>query len=167
MLWFRQKLWSYATNQFTRGSNKHHAFDHVRNNDQSFWYRLLCKYHRNFYFSCHLLKPIMGYRFAAPIGKKNEDKFHGNHVKAEQYTSKCVCPCSNRFKNWYKKYHICMLPGFRECASSTFDDYTVFVEHLYNNHGDYYHRIILRVVQCSYSSLISKIKISPASVANN
>ena len=60
-----------------------------------------------------------------------------------------------------------MLPGFRECTSTTFDAYIGFVEHLYNKDGDYFYQSILRVVQCSYSSLISKIKISPASVKNN
>ena len=78
----------------------------------------------------------------------------------ERYTGKCICPCSNLFWNWHKKNHIGMLPDFKVCSSSIFDDYTTFVKHLYFNHSDYYHRIVLRMVQSSYSTLISKIKIS-------
>ena len=95
--------------------------------------------------------------------KKNDDKLYGSDTTAKGYTAKCICPCSNLFRKWHKKNHMDMLLDFTECSSDVFANYTAFVKHLYNNHDDYYHRIVLRVVQCSYSSLIAKIKISSPS----
>ena len=31
-----------------------------------------------------------------------------------------------------------------------------FVRHIQSNNGDYYHRIIMRIIQSSYSSLLAK-----------
>ena len=91
--------------------------------------------------------------------KVNDDKLYANDTTAKNYTGKCICPCSKLFQNWHQKHHINKLPKFCDCSATVYDDYSDFVKHLFNQHEDYYHRIILRIVQYSYSSLISKIKI--------
>ena len=56
--------------------------------------------------------------------------------------------------------HFDFLPRFLNCETDIFHDPSSFVQHLLANQCDYYHRIVLRMVQNSYSSLISKIKMS-------
>ena len=104
--------------------------------------------------------PLWDIGFQHELVKKNDDKLYGQDTDSKGFTSKCICPCSNLFHNWHKMNHLDILSDFSACSSDIFNNYRELVEHLYSNHDDYYHRIILRVVQCSYSSLISKIKIS-------
>ena len=59
-----------------------------------------------------------------------------------------------------------MLPRFSACSNIMFEENISFVKHLYSYQVDNFHQIILRMVQCSYSVLISKIKINPDSLAD-
>ena len=113
-----------------------------------------------FIFSVIFHNPIWDIGLQHQLIKSNDDKLFKSDISAKRYTSKCVCPCSGRFGNWHKETHINMLPNFNACSDTLFDDHTSFVKHLYSHHNDYYHRIILRIVQSSYSTLISKMKIS-------
>ena len=93
------------------------------------------------------------------ILKKNEDKLYTNQSKVRQYTSKCICPCSHIFGNRHTENHFDLLPKFTPCVIDIFLDTTSFVQHLWHSQRDYYHCIIRRMVQSTYSTLISKIKI--------
>ena len=64
------------------------------------------------------------------ILKKNEDKMYTNDLKVGQYTSRCVCPCSEKFRRWHDENHFNLLPGFSTCETEIFIDLTSFVHHL-------------------------------------
>ena len=108
--------------------------------------------------------PLWDIGLQQQIVKQNKKKLHNNDRKGiDKYTSRCICPCSMLFHSWHEKTQIHKLPSFTNCGSGMFNTPESFVEHLYENQNDYYHRIILRMVQASYSSLIAKIKIPTAS----
>ena len=75
---------------------------------------------------------------------------------AETFTKCCVCPCSYMFGEWHKQKAINILPEFKECKSSVYNDPMDFIVHLESTKDDYYHRIIMRIVQNLYSSLLAK-----------
>ena len=103
--------------------------------------------------------PIWDIGLQHQLVRQNDEKLFQNDISVERYTTKCICPCSTRFSEWHKKTHIDMLPNFSACEKIIYKDHISFVKHLYSHHTDYYHRIVMRIVQSSYSSLISKIKI--------
>lgn len=100
------------------------------------------------------------------VVQTNDHKLYKKNKSTEQYTSKCICPCSVLFSNWHKKTFVDMLPKFKSCSSDIFEDHNSFVKHLYSQHDEYYRQIVLRIVQSSYSALISKIRITPRSNEN-
>ena len=75
---------------------------------------------------------------------------------AETFTKCCVCPCSQIFRKWHKLMSINTLPDFKECNSSVYSDPMDFIIHLDSCKDEYYHRIIMRIVQNLYSSLLAK-----------
>ena len=50
------------------------------------------------------------------------------------------------------------MPMFRACKDKVFKNPIDFVNHLHSMSEDYYHRIIMRIVQGLYSPLLSKLK---------
>ena len=80
---------------------------------------------------------------------------------SNKLTSNCVCPCSSLLKEWHIEHCLTELEGFVTCNSTIFESHTDFVKHLHSQSHDYYHRIIMRLVQSTYSVLISKLKIKP------
>lgn len=50
------------------------------------------------------------------------------------------------------------LPGFCQCEATIYRDPKSFVKHLYSSNQDFFHRILLRIVQTNYSSILSKIR---------
>ena len=76
--------------------------------------------------------------------------------QAKGFTKKCVCPCSHILRKWHLSYSLSKLSTFRECNSYIFPDPMEFVRHVQSNNDDYYHRIIMRIIQLSYSSLLAK-----------
>ena len=87
----------------------------------------------------------------------NVDRMYTNLKDlAVGYTKHCVCPCSHLLRNWHKVKGIDKMPVFKECSSSVFSDPMDFVHHIQNTNGDFYHRLIMRLIQSSYSSLLAK-----------
>ena len=83
-----------------------------------------------------------------------------NMHKLKGYTSKCICPCSKIFHKWHQFEHLSKLNNFQKCDKVIYLTPESFVEHLYRKKKDFYHRIILRIVQTNYSNLVAKLKIS-------
>ena len=75
---------------------------------------------------------------------------------AEKFTKCCVCPCSYMFGEWHKETSIVNLPKFIKCKSNVFTDPMEFIIQLESSKEDYYHRIVMRIVQNLYSSLLAK-----------
>ena len=78
--------------------------------------------------------------------------------KVDQYISKCICPCGVLFWEWHIQNHINELPNFHCCDSSIFKNHLDFIAHLYEQKDKYYHVIILRLVQSTYSILLAKFR---------
>lgn len=75
------------------------------------------------------------------------------------YSKKCICPCSSVFHKWHLKQGIDQYQGFRSCNATIYHDTKSFLQHLHYNQADFYHQIVLRIVQSYYSSILAKIKI--------
>ena len=75
---------------------------------------------------------------------------------AEKFTKCCICPCSYAFGEWHKEMSIDNLPKFLKWKSNVFTDPMEFIIHLKSIKEDYYHRIVMRIVQNLYSSLLAK-----------
>ena len=84
--------------------------------------------------------------------------YNSREKKHNKYTSECVCPCSIILKEWHKDAKIMNLPNFEVCQSEVFKSENEFLEHLCYYKSDYYHQIIMRLVQSTYSVLLSKLK---------
>ena len=93
--------------------------------------------------------------------QKDTDRMYTNlKVEAKGYTKACICPCSKLLHEWHKSNFMNGYMGFNQCESLVFNDPTTFVNHIQREHNDYYHRIIMRIIQCSYSSLLAKFTMS-------
>ena len=79
-------------------------------------------------------------------------------VNFQPYTTKCICPCSKLFNKWHRKDFLDKLPNWSSCNSEIYEKTRDFIEHLHVMSKDYYHRIILRVVQSNYSSILAKFR---------
>ena len=79
-------------------------------------------------------------------------------TKENTFTSECVCPCSVILNEWHKEQKIHNLPNFQPCKCAVFQSHHDFVKHLCECSSNYYHRIIMRLVQSTYSVLLSKLK---------
>ena len=87
----------------------------------------------------------------------NVDRINTNiKDSAKRFTKNCLCPCSNMLRNWHQAKLINQLPNFKECSTTIFDGPLDFVCHLQSNKECYYHRIVMRIVQNLYSSLLAK-----------
>ena len=75
---------------------------------------------------------------------------------AEKFTKCCICPYSYMFGECNKQMSIDNLPQFIKCKSNVFTDPMEFIIHLESSKEDYYYRIVMRVVQNLYSSLLAK-----------
>ena len=67
-------------------------------------------------------------------------------------------PCGTPFKKWHVQKNITKFPKFRSCDILVFKDHIDFISHLYEAKDDYYHQIILHLVQSTYSLLLAKFK---------
>ena len=85
-----------------------------------------------------------------------------NSKRTVPFSSKCVCPCSSLFRPWHNNNSFSILTKFHSCDSPVYKCHTNFIGHLCSVRSDYYHRILLRLVQSTYSVLLSKLKISTA-----
>ena len=79
-------------------------------------------------------------------------------INLQSYTTNCICPCSKLFNNWHRRESLDKLPNWRTCTSEIYQKLVGFLHHLHVTNKDYYHRIILRVVQSNYSSLLAKFR---------
>ena len=82
-----------------------------------------------------------------------------NSKKSVPLSSKCVCPCSRLLGPRHDNNSFASLPKFHLCKSHVYKCHTGFIEHLCSFWLDYYHHILLRLVQSTYSALLSKLKI--------
>ena len=93
------------------------------------------------------------------LSKKNGNKINTLHNEClTTYSSNCVCPCSRLLSKWHEKCYLNKLHTFEKCDNRVFDNPIDFVNHLHSKSGDYYHRIIMKIVQSLYSSLLAKLK---------
>ena len=58
-----------------------------------------------------------------------------------------------------KKKGIDKMNRFKQCDTPKFTNSNLFVTHIYSMQDCYYHRIIMRIIQGTYSPLVSKLKI--------
>ena len=79
--------------------------------------------------------------------------------KGNTYTKKCICPCSSRFFNWHSQEGYVSFQGFNSCDDKIFVDVKTFLHRQHSGQGDFYHQIVLQIVQSYYSSILAKIKI--------
>ena len=97
----------------------------------------------------------LGLQFLS-VQKVSDRLFIDMKKRATGYT-KCVCPCSpHLLRKWQSSYSILELSDFKECDSYIFPDPMEFMRHVQSNNRDYYHRIVMRIIQSSYSSLLAK-----------
>ena len=68
-------------------------------------------------------------------------------INLQSYTTNCICPCSKLFNNWHQRESLDKLSNWRSCTSEIYQEPADFIHHLHVMNKDYYHRIILRVVQ--------------------
>ena len=93
------------------------------------------------------------------LARKNADKIYTLDMKClNMYSLVCVCPCSRLLSKWHHKYMFNKMPIFGQCGDNVFQNPIDFVNHLHSMSEDYYHRIIMRMVQGLYSPLLSKLK---------
>ena len=91
---------------------------------------------------------------------KNYNKdYSTNLTNIETYSNNCVCPCSSIFNKWYQAKGIIKMIQFKQCESPIFMNTNSFVKHVYSRQDCYYHRIVMRIIQNTYSPLISKLQI--------
>lgn len=81
----------------------------------------------------------------------------------DRYTTNCVYPCLTLFSDWHSDKNLNKLPNFVKCEKKVYMNPISLIEHLHSEKQDFYHRIIMRIVQGRYSSLISKFKVTPSS----
>ena len=87
----------------------------------------------------------------------NIDRIYTNMKNsAKNFTKHCICPCSYMLKNWHKMNLMDQLPNFKECSTGIFIEPLDFVHHLQTVKECFYHRIVMRIVQNLYSSLLAK-----------
>ena len=93
------------------------------------------------------------------LAKKNTGRIYTLDMEClNTYSSVCVCPCSRLLSNWHHKYLFNEIPMFNPCEEKVFQNPIEFVNHLYYRKEDYYHQIVMRIVQGLYSPLLSKLK---------
>ena len=92
--------------------------------------------------------------------------FNMEITKVHRYTTKCICPCGTLFKNWHAQIHIDLLPNFKRCEKKIFKNHMDFITHLYHEKNEYYHQIILRLVQSTYSILLAKFRLKTSKETN-
>ena len=92
---------------------------------------------------------------------QNTEKIFPDSIQANRnYTRKCICPYSVLFVNSQYFQNLKRLSEYDSCATSIFCSPMDFICHLQSNKDDYYHRIIMIIVQNSYSSLLAKFKLA-------
>ena len=112
-----------------------------------------------FIYSVVYWNPIWDIGFQNSMIKQNS----GNIFSTEKgnigsYATKCVCPCSRILNKWQIKHNLNTLPGFCQCKAYIYEDPKSFVKHLYSSKRDFFHLILLQIVQTNYSSILSKIR---------
>ena len=91
----------------------------------------------------------------------NTDRMYANMKDvAEGYSKRCICLCSKLLQKWHKSNNMNGFFGFDQCESLIFDDPMELVNPIQHNNEDYYHWIIMWIIQCSYSSLLAKFRLS-------
>ena len=114
------------------------------------------------YVSFH--NPIWDLGLQFMYAKKNSQRVYMQSKESmEKYSTNCVCPCSSLFSNLHRDKNLYQLPNFVECEKKVYTNPISFIGHLHSEKDDFYHRIIMRIVQGRYSSLISKFKVTPSS----
>jgi len=99
----------------------------------------------------------LGLQFS--LARKKVGVLYRSHEKGHnKYTTKCVCPCSILFQHWHNEMKFDELPKFDICQTPVFKTHEEFLDHLCSYNSNYYHRIIMRLVQSTYSVLLSKLK---------
>ena len=93
------------------------------------------------------------------INKNSNKLFNMEKDKVQRYTTKCICPCGGLFRNWHNQSHINLFPNFKTCEDKVFDNHMEFIAHLYSKKEEYYHQTILRLVQSTYSVLLTKYQL--------
>ena len=111
--------------------------------------------------------PVWDIGLQHQIIKNNTNKlFNMEITKVDRYTTKCICPCGALFKNWHDQIHIDLLPNFKRCEKKIFQNHIDFISHLYHEKNEYYHQIILRLVQSTYSILLAKFRLKTSKETN-
>lgn len=112
-----------------------------------------------FIYSVVYWNPIWDLGLQNSMIKKNSGNiFSTEKGNVGSYSMKCVCPCSRILNEWQIKHNLNTLPGFCQCEATIYPDPKSFVKHLYSSNQDFFHRILLRIVQTNYSSILSKIR---------
>ena len=102
--------------------------------------------------------PIWDLGLQFDYARRDFDNIFKNEAeKYQKLTKKCICPCSDKVEKWHKTTKIDKLDGFQVCKAALFPSSDKFVKHLYKS-KDHHHKIILRIVQNLYSSIICKFK---------
>ena len=99
---------------------------------------------------------------------QNPEKIYPDSIQANRnYTRKCICPCSDMFRNSQYYQNLKRLSNYASCAKTLFCSPMDFICHLQSSKDDYYHRIVMRIVQNSYSSLLAKFKLASEKLSPN
>ena len=101
----------------------------------------------------------LGLQFDLIQTNKNNIFNVGKH-KLQNFTKKCICPCSTVFSKWLSKLGVLNFNNFNTCDSAVFSDCALLLKHLYSSNDDYYYRVVLRIVQTNYSVLIDSLDLS-------
>ena len=100
--------------------------------------------------------PIWDLGLQHKLMEKNNQKIYQGNIT--NYTQQCICPCSSIFKAQHQQIGITKYQQFRQCQGIIYDNPISFFEHIHKTHHEIFHKIILRIIQGSYSILRNKIK---------
>ena len=93
------------------------------------------------------------------LSKNYNKDYSTSLINIQTYSNNCVCPCSAIFKKWHEAKGIIKMIQFKQCDSPIFTNTSSFVKHVYSRQDCYYHHIVMRIIQNTYSPLISKLEI--------
>ena len=99
--------------------------------------------------------PIWDLGFQHELITVDPDKVYQTQKKsAIKFTRQCICPCSHKFDQWHINTGLNKISDFTPCKTEHFLNPYELLQHVYLNKADFYHRIILRIIQTNYSSLV-------------
>ena len=101
--------------------------------------------------------PIWDIGLQHELMSKNTQKIYIGNIK--NYTSQCICPCSNIFVPWHMRLGIHKYTNLNPCNKIVYDGYINFVKHVHEKQDNHFHKIILRIIQTSYSVLLNKLNL--------